>query len=584
MLGSACMRAFGSEGGAQGSHVIGRDLDDFDLADRAATLAAIAELAPRLIVNCAAATDVDRCETDRDYADRGNLLAPKHAAEAAAALGARLVHISTDFVFKGDKPEAYTESDVPEPVSYYGASKLAGEEAVLTALPDALIVRASWLYGHGGDHFPGKVLRWAAGGRPLRVVDDQTGSPTYAEDLAAALRTLADREATGLYHLGGAGCATRLEWARKTLFLASVDIEVLPASTADFPMPAARPANSCLDCSKAARLGIELPPWQDGLSRYIRSATASSPNRRLKKTKEQTPHTDVLILGAKGMLGSACMRVFGGEGGAQDSHVVGRDLDDFDLADRAATMAAITDLAPRLIVNCAAAAEVDRCETDRDYAERGNILVPTHLAEAASEVSAKVVHLSTVFVFDGEKEEPYVETDLPRPINYYGITKLAGEGVIFATAPGALVVRTSWMYGLSGLHFPGKLREWVASGGPLRIVDDQIGSPTYAEDLAVGLKALVEKDASGLYHLGGAGCTSRIEYTQEILDVMGLGAAITPAATKDFPLPAARPANSCLDCGKAAVLGVELPPWRESLARYIRAYQEGGASRSGQSS
>jgi dTDP-4-dehydrorhamnose reductase len=269
MLGQACLRVFGP-----GSE--GRDMEDFDLSVRKETEKAIAHLRPRLIVNCAAATDVDRCETDHDYADRGNTLAAKYAAEAAATVGARLIHISTDFVFAGDKGEAYQETDVASPLSHYGRSKLAGERAVLLAAPDALIVRTSWLYGHGGNHFPGKVLQWAALGGPLKIVDDQTGSPTYAEDLAAGIRALAERgNASKIFHLGGTGCATRFEWAQETLALAGLDVQVLPASSADFPLPAPRPANSCLDCSKAAGLGVELPPWREGLARYIRASRSS---------------------------------------------------------------------------------------------------------------------------------------------------------------------------------------------------------------------------------------------------------------------------------------------------------------------
>jgi dTDP-4-dehydrorhamnose reductase len=269
MLGQACLRAFGET-------ALGRDLDDFDLSVRQDTLKAVRRLRPGLVINCAAATDVDRCENDHDYADHGNTLAAEYAAEAAAAVGARFIHISTDFVFAGDKGTAYLETDEPRPLSHYGLSKLAGERAVRLAAPDALIVRTSWMYGLSGDHFPGKVLRWAANGGPLRVVDDQVGSPTYAEDLAVALRTLAQRgNASGVFHLGGAGCATRLEWARETLALAGLDVQVLPASSAEFPLPAPRPANSCLDCSKAAGLGVGLPPWREGLARYIRTFRGS---------------------------------------------------------------------------------------------------------------------------------------------------------------------------------------------------------------------------------------------------------------------------------------------------------------------
>ncbi len=182
-----------------------------------------------------------------------------------------MVHISTDFVFDGAKGESYVETDAPAPLSHYGLSKLRGEEAVLSALPGALIVRTSWLYGAGGAHFPAKVLSWAASATEIRVVDDQFGSPTYAEDLADALRALAETGAHGIYHLGGAGCVSRAGWAREILALAGKQVEVLPAATSDFPLPAARPPHSCLDCSKAAGLGVELPPWQDGLARYIRS-------------------------------------------------------------------------------------------------------------------------------------------------------------------------------------------------------------------------------------------------------------------------------------------------------------------------
>ena len=268
MLGSACLRTFGPES-------TGCDLEDFDLSERPETLEAISRMRPRVIVNCAAATDVDRCETDHDYADRGNSLTATHAAQAAARIGARLLHVSTDFVFSGSKDKPYDENDAPDPLNHYGRSKLTGEESVLTEMPDAMIVRTSWLYGHGGTHFPGKVLEWASKGGGLSIVEDQAGSPTYADDLAEALHALVERNVSGIYHLGGAGCATRFEWAQAAIALAGLDVEVIPAPSSDFPSPAPRPAYSCLDCSKAARLGVQLPPWREGLARYIRSSRGS---------------------------------------------------------------------------------------------------------------------------------------------------------------------------------------------------------------------------------------------------------------------------------------------------------------------
>jgi dTDP-4-dehydrorhamnose reductase len=265
MLGSSCMRAFAPR-------ALGCDLAEFDIAGQEQTLEAITRLAPEVIINCAAATDVDRCETDHMYADKGNEIGPRNVAEAAAALGSRLLHVSTDFVFDGAKAEPYSETDEPGPICYYGLSKLRGEEAVLSALPSALVVRTSWLYGRGTTHFPAKVLSWAAARPQIKVVEDQVGSPTYAEDLADAFVALLGASApAGIYHLGGSGCVSRYDWARETLAMAGLTTEVLPALTAEFPAPAERPAYSCLDCSKAAALGVRLPPWREGLARYIRT-------------------------------------------------------------------------------------------------------------------------------------------------------------------------------------------------------------------------------------------------------------------------------------------------------------------------
>jgi dTDP-4-dehydrorhamnose reductase len=258
------MRAFSPD-------VVGCDLAEFDIADERSALEAIRRLGPRLIVNCAAATDVDRCELDHDYADNANLIGPANVARAAAEVGARMIHISTDFVFDGSKGGSYREDESPRPLSYYGLSKLRGEEAVMAALPNAIVVRTSWLYGGGEAHFPAKVLQWAASAREIRVVNDQFGSPTYAEDLADALLSFSATDASGIYHLGGSGCVSRYEWAREIMALAGAEVTVLPAATSDFPLPAARPACSCLDCSKAAALGVVLPPWRDGLARYVHS-------------------------------------------------------------------------------------------------------------------------------------------------------------------------------------------------------------------------------------------------------------------------------------------------------------------------
>lgn len=262
MLGSSCVRVFGSA-------AIGCDMGEFDIAHRESVLEAVGRLRPDVIVNCAAATDVDRCETDHGYADRANAIGPGFLAEAASLVGARFVQVSTDFVFDGNKGVPYSEIDPPNPISYYGRSKLEGEKMVLATLPSALVVRTSWLYGHGSSHFPAKVLGWAAGRQEIQVADDQFGSPSCAVDLAEGLRRLVLIGAEGVFHLAGAGCASRLELARETLMLTQTEVRLVAVSASLFTLPAPRPVNSCLDCSKAASLGVVLPPWRESLKRYL---------------------------------------------------------------------------------------------------------------------------------------------------------------------------------------------------------------------------------------------------------------------------------------------------------------------------
>lgn len=182
-----------------------------------------------------------------------------------------MIHVSTDFVFDGRECRPYRETDAPNPLNHYGLSKLEGERAVLTALPSALIVRTSWLYGRGTNHFPVKVLSWAAGRREIRVATDQFGSPTNTEDLARGIRRLIEAGAQGIFHLAGSGCASRYDLARETLARAGLDVKVVPASASEFSLSAPRPTNTCLDCGKAAGLAVELPPWRESLARYLRS-------------------------------------------------------------------------------------------------------------------------------------------------------------------------------------------------------------------------------------------------------------------------------------------------------------------------
>jgi len=264
------------------------DLPEVDVADARAVEALLGGPAPRadVVVNAAAFTHVDRCEREPEAAWRANAGAPGLLAEACARRGIRLVHVSTDYVFAGDASEPYREDDEPAPRSLYGRTKLEGERRVRAALPDALVVRTSWLFGRGRN-FLAAILAQAeargpgGAGGPLRVVDDQRGRPTWAVDLAEGIRRLVDRQASGLYHVAGGGIASWWELARACLDEAGFgSLEVQPIRTRDLELAAPRPAWSVLDCSKAQALGVAPRPWREAVRAYLRSE--DSPLRREK--------------------------------------------------------------------------------------------------------------------------------------------------------------------------------------------------------------------------------------------------------------------------------------------------------------
>jgi len=250
------------------------EFDITSVADVSRVVAAFAALHPDgVLVNAAAYTNVERAEDDPDKAFLVNRTGARLLAAAAARGGLPFIHVSTDFVFDGTKKGAYTEEDEPNPLSVYGVSKLAGERVVLSANPTALIVRTAWVFGPYGVNFPTKILANARGSIAITVVNDEVGSPTYTLDLAAGILDLLDARARGIFHLVGSGTCTRDEMAREILRLAGLgSVEVLPVPASTFPSKAARPANSVLDCSKAAALGVTMPDWRDALARFVAAA------------------------------------------------------------------------------------------------------------------------------------------------------------------------------------------------------------------------------------------------------------------------------------------------------------------------
>jgi dTDP-4-dehydrorhamnose reductase len=272
------------------------DLPDFDLKDRNQVDETISRLSPTVIINCAAFTNVDGCETQEEFATSVNGAGVGSLARAAKRVGAVLVHISTDYVFDGTKAVPYTEEDAPNPQSAYGRSKLAGEQAILdSGLDEYYIIRTSWLYGPGGKNFVETILRLAQEREELRVVADQVGTPTYTGDLAQAIFSLLVLDSPhpsslthyGVYHFSNAGQCSWHEFACaivQTFAAEGGQVKVksiLPITTAEYPLPASRPANSVFDKSKYSRVtGAFVPTWQESLQTYFRVRQSEDQEKR----------------------------------------------------------------------------------------------------------------------------------------------------------------------------------------------------------------------------------------------------------------------------------------------------------------
>lgn len=266
MLGRAVVAAFHDAG----FEVIPLDHAALDVTDVGAVRRVTAEVRPRLVINCAAYTDVDRAESEPEKAMTVNALGPRNLALACLDLGVELVHISTDYVFSGSKGEPYNVRDPCDPINAYGKSKARGENHVRSLLSSSYIVRTSWLFGPGGGNFIDTVLELGRDREVIPVVNDQRGCPTFTEDLAGALVELVRTGAYGTYHITNSGSATWYELACLAVRLAGLRVKVVPVSSDAFSRPARRPRNSVLDPFPFKEtVGRLLPRWEDAVSRYL---------------------------------------------------------------------------------------------------------------------------------------------------------------------------------------------------------------------------------------------------------------------------------------------------------------------------
>ncbi len=250
--------------------VTGVDLDDFDLSDKAAVTEHIEKGGFDLVINCAAFTNVNACETSVEAAYKANAIAPMYLAAACEKSGAKLVHISTDYVFSGEALEPYREYDVTDPQSVYGKTKLAGESFVRENCSRYFIMRTSWLYGYIGNNFVKTVMKITKEKGAIKVVDDQVGNPTSAVDVAHHILLVAATESYGLYHCTNNGICSWYDFACEIVRLAKIDAKVTPCTTEEYPTPAKRPSYSALDnMSLRLSVGDYMRDWRDALKEYV---------------------------------------------------------------------------------------------------------------------------------------------------------------------------------------------------------------------------------------------------------------------------------------------------------------------------
>jgi len=244
-----------------------------DITNYAAIAARVTEVRPDIIINAAAYTAVDRAESEPDLALKVNGEAVGELGKIAAQARVRLLHFSTDYVFDGTRAGPYGEDDAPKPVNTYGATKLAGEAALRASGADMLIIRTQWLFGANGRSFPRTMWERAFQELPTKVVNDQTGKPTYTVDLAEATWQLAQAGVAGLVHIANSGSTTWYELASHIFRLAGKPRLVTPCSSDEYPTAARRPRNSVLSTANAeAHLGYRLPQWRSAVERFITSA------------------------------------------------------------------------------------------------------------------------------------------------------------------------------------------------------------------------------------------------------------------------------------------------------------------------
>lgn len=278
---------------------------------------------------------------------------------------------------------------------------------------------------------------------------------------------------------------------------------------------------------------------------------------------------NILITGANGQLGNE-MRILGAQ---QSQHkLFYTDVEDLDITNKSAIYDYVSNNDIELIVNCAAFTAVDRAENEEPLARLLNALAVLNLGEVATEKGAKIIHISTDYVFDGKAYTPYRETDCPNPASAYGRTKLEGEQLLMQACPAAVIIRTAWLYSEFGNNFVKTMLRLGRERDSLNVVFDQIGSPTYALDLAQAIMTIINADKwiAGVYHFTNEGVCSWYDFTKAIHQLAGIECNVTPIRSEQYPTPTERPHYSVLDKAKIKEdYGVAVPHWHEALQKCV---------------
>lgn len=290
----------------------------------------------------------------------------------------------------------------------------------------------------------------------------------------------------------------------------------------------------------------------------------------------------ILITGGKGQLGTEIAKCFERgytELGTPDilkekNEIKAIDIDELDISDISAVSALLEKEKYDAVINCAAYTNVNMCETERELAFKANALGPRNLAIAAEKIGAKLIHVSTDYVFAGDGNKPYTEWDLCAPQSAYGHSKHLGEEYVKQFCARYFIVRTAWLYGYHGGNFVKTMMNVTRKNGTAKVVNDQRGNPTNAADLAHHILKLLPTEEYGVYHGTGNGECSWFEFTQKIVEYAGIDAVVNPCTTEEYPTPAKRPAYSSLDNMMFRVtVGDEFRPWEEALKYFIDNYK-----------